>query len=66
MLPSASHAPVKRGADVIKEDAMRPNILFIMADQFCADALGCMGAPVKTPHLDALAREGVLFTNCYT
>lgn len=45
---------------------MKPNILFIMADQFRADALGCMGAPVKTPNLDALAREGMLFANCCT
>lgn len=41
-----------------------PNLVFIMADQFRGDALGCMGKePVKTPHLDKLASEGVIFTN---
>ena len=43
----------------------RPNILFIMADQFRADALGCLGGDARTPHLDALAARGWLFTNAY-
>lgn len=43
----------------------RPNLLFIMADQFRADAIGCVGGWAKTPHLDALARQGVLFSNAY-
>lgn len=41
-----------------------PNLVFIMADQFRGDALGCIGKePVKTPCLDRLAAEGVNFTN---
>ena len=41
-----------------------PNLVFIMADQNRGDALGCLGRePVKTPCLDNLASEGVLFTN---
>ena len=47
--------------------AKRPNILFLMADQLRADALGCYGNPVcQTPHLDALARSGVLFEKSLT
>ena len=42
----------------------RPNLVFIMADQYRADAMGCMGKePVQTPHLDKLASKGILFTN---
>ena len=42
----------------------RPNILFIFADQLRAQSVGCYGNPeVKTPHLDKLASEGVLFRN---
>lgn len=42
----------------------RPNLLFIMADQWRGDALGCLGKePVKTPCLDSLASVGVNFTN---
>lgn len=43
-----------------------PNILFIMADQLQAPALPFYGHPlVKTPHLSALAKNGVVFENAY-
>ncbi len=49
------------------QDKTTPNVLFIMCDQFRWDKLGIMGDTlVKTPNLDQLAREGVLFTNAYT
>jgi choline-sulfatase len=45
----------------------RPNILFIMPDQHRADVMGCAGNPVvSTPNLDALASEGVRFTDVVT
>jgi len=44
----------------------RPNILFLLPDQLRAQALGCMGNPdARTPHLDRLASEGVLFRNTF-
>ena len=44
----------------------RPNILLILPDQMRASAMGCMGNPdVRTPHIDGLAREGVLFRRTY-
>lgn len=44
----------------------RPNILIIYPDQMRFDALACAGNPViKTPHLDRLAAEGVMFTESY-
>jgi len=43
-----------------------PNILLIMADQLAHDVIGALGHPaVKTPNLDELARNGVVFENCY-
>ena len=43
-----------------------PHILLIQADQLSAKALPFYGHPVvKTPHLDKLAAEGVLFENAY-
>ena len=43
------------------------NLLFLLADQFRHDALGCVGNPiVKTPRLDALASEGILYRRAYT
>ena len=44
----------------------QPNVLFIMADQLTALALGCYGnRDVKTPNLDRLAERGVTFVNNY-
>jgi choline-sulfatase len=44
----------------------QPNILMIQADQMSALALGCYGHPLaRTPHIDRLAEQGVLFTNMY-
>jgi arylsulfatase len=45
---------------------MKPNILFIFADQHRHDILGCAGHPlVQTPHIDAIASEGVRFTRTW-
>jgi hypothetical protein len=44
----------------------RPNILVIMTDEHNAGVMGCAGDPLaRTPHLDALAARGVLFTAHY-
>ncbi|MGQ9684511.1 MAG: sulfatase-like hydrolase/transferase [Anaerolineae bacterium] len=44
----------------------QPNILLIQADQHRYDCLGAAGHPlVRTPHLDGLAAEGVLFTHAF-
>lgn len=46
------------------EEAQPLNVLFLFPDQMRAQAMGCMGNPdVKTPHLDRLAAEGLLFRN---
>jgi arylsulfatase len=43
-----------------------PNIVFILADDLRADALGCAGNRiVQTPNIDQLAARGVYFTNSF-
>jgi arylsulfatase len=43
----------------------RPNILLICTDQQRFDALAASGnAEIDTPHLDRLAADGAIFTNC--
>jgi len=44
----------------------RPNIVFILADDLGYGDLGCYGQQkIQTPNLDAFAREGMRFTQCY-
>ncbi len=44
----------------------KPNFLFIFADDFAYNCLGAYGNDeVETPHLDALAARGKLFTHAY-
>ena len=44
----------------------KPNILFIQADQMAANALRAWGnKTVKTPNIDRLTEQGVVFENCY-
>ena len=45
----------------------RPNVLLITADQWRGEGLSALQHPVvRTPNLDRLAAEGVLFRNHYT
>ena len=46
------------------EVAQRPNIVYVMADQWRAQATGYAGDPnVKTPNLDRLATQGINMVN---
>ncbi|MCP4812428.1 MAG: sulfatase-like hydrolase/transferase, partial [Planctomycetaceae bacterium] len=46
-------------------EAARPNILFIAIDDLRPE-LGCYGSTIaKSPHLDKLATEGLLFKRAY-
>lgn len=48
--------------------AKRKNILLILSDQQRLDTISAYGLNdvCKTPHIDALAEEGMKFTNCFT
>ena len=41
----------------------RPNILLILGDDMGFSDIGAFGSEVSTPHLDVLAKNGVMFTN---
>lgn len=44
----------------------RPNIIYIMTDQHCAQAMSCAGnTDLHTPNMDLLAERGIRFTNAY-
>lgn len=58
----AAHA-----ADTPHADAKRPpNILFILMDDMGWTDAACLGSDLyKTPNIDRLAKQGMLFTNAY-
>jgi arylsulfatase len=47
-------------------ETQRPNVLFILADDLGYADLGVFGSEIPTPHLDALAKSGMLLTNFYS
>jgi arylsulfatase A-like enzyme len=43
------------------------NVLFIITDAQRANYLSCTGNPtLKTPNIDSIGEEGVIFTNCFS
>ena len=49
-----------------KKEEPKPNILWVMIEDWSTD-LGCYGTKgVQTPNIDKLASEGILYTNAYT
>jgi uncharacterized sulfatase len=45
--------------------APKPNILFVIADDCTYRDIGCYGGQAHTPHIDALAEQGMRFTRCF-
>lgn len=43
----------------------KPNLIVILADDMGFSDLGCYGGEIQTPNLDALAADGVRFTQFY-
>ena len=53
-------------ASLAGQTRKRPNIVFILTDDQRWDMMSCLGHPfVKTPNLDRVRREGVLFSNAF-
>lgn len=49
---------------VSAQETKQPNVIFILTDQWRADAFGYAGDPnVKTPNLDTFAKKAVKFSN---
>ncbi|WP_163326059.1 arylsulfatase [Draconibacterium mangrovi] len=48
-----------------KPEPGRPNIILILSDDMGYSDLGCYGGEVETPNLDALAANGLRFTQFY-
>ncbi|MCU0711624.1 MAG: sulfatase-like hydrolase/transferase, partial [Pirellula sp.] len=47
-------------------ETLRPNILFLLADDMRADTIAALGNPhIQTPNIDSLVRSGTSFNRCY-
>jgi arylsulfatase A-like enzyme len=53
------------GLAAAEEPTARPNVVVFLADDLGYSDLGCYGSEIATPHLDALARGGLRFTEFY-
>lgn len=54
-------------ASCTKPEKKQPNIVFILSDDHSYPYLGCYGNPdLKTPNIDKLAEDGVLYHRAYT
>jgi arylsulfatase len=49
----------------VQADTAKPNILLIMSDDVGYSDIGCFGGEIQTPNLDALAANGLRFTQFY-
>jgi arylsulfatase A-like enzyme len=56
---------VGQGPTFAAEDK-RPNIVLIVADDMGYADMGMFGSEMRTPNLDAIARQGIRFTDFYT
>ena len=51
----------------LPESVVKPNIIFILADDLGYGELGCYGqTKIKTPNIDQLAADGMRFTQHYS
>jgi len=65
--PEKAAIPVESLIPRIDDSAPRPNIIVILADDLGFGDLGVQGSrAIDTPHMDALAAEGMRFTTSYT
>jgi arylsulfatase A-like enzyme len=63
---SAAAAAATVSSRISAQSTRPPNVLFIMADQWRRPAFGYRGEdPVKTPVLDALSKQSMVFTRAY-
>lgn len=69
LLPAVSLLALNAGAKekkAVSKPVEKPNIVFILADDMGYRELGSYGGKViETPNLDALAQQGMRFTNAY-
>jgi uncharacterized sulfatase len=64
MLLSSVDRPTE-AEELAGNPSQRPNFVFVIGDDCTYHDLSLYGGQAKTPHLDRLAEEGMLFTRCF-
>lgn len=49
----------------VDDESTKPNILMVLIDDLGYTDLGAYGGNIKTPEMDLLAKDGILFTNAH-
>lgn len=65
LLPGRSGLTAEQTTTSGKSAGKRPNVVLIMADDLGFSDLGCYGSEIETPNLDALAAQGLRFSQFY-
>ena len=65
LLGCSQDVPISETATTLTESSSRTNFLIIVADDLGYSDLGAYGSEIDTPHIDKLAREGLMLTNFY-
>jgi arylsulfatase A-like enzyme len=63
---AAASMPISSLYGLDKDRSRRPNIIMYISDDHGIDFLGCYGnSDIKTPNINALAKDGMLFNNMF-
>jgi uncharacterized sulfatase len=65
LIKVASAASLFVALGAVAVGAEKPNFVFIIADDCTFRDIGCYGGQAHTPNIDALAAEGMRFTDCF-
>ena len=66
MFATAAFSAMGGGSLFAAARARRLNILYMMSDDHAAHAIGAYGSRInKTPHMDEMARSGMILSNCF-
>ena len=64
-LPATAQTPARPAALAPAQQAKRPNVIVILVDDMGFSDIGPYGSEIPTPNLDALAANGLRFTQFY-
>ena len=65
ILAASALTTVNASAQPAERERRKANFVIMLADDLGYGDVGCYGSAIRTPAIDALARDGVRLTDCY-